>query len=76
MALINVRLGDCIEVFNVACGIPDLTVYDVSGVNRDKEFFEPSKQVGEDTSKYKIVPPDYFACNLMHVGRDVLLPID
>ncbi|MBQ5608100.1 MAG: restriction endonuclease subunit S, partial [Oscillospiraceae bacterium] len=51
------------------------TVYDVSGVNRDKEFFEPSKQVGEDTSKYKIVPPNYFACNLMHVGRDVLLPI-
>ncbi|MBQ4545996.1 MAG: restriction endonuclease subunit S [Oscillospiraceae bacterium] len=75
MALTNVRLGDCIEVFNVSCGIPNFTVYDVSGVNRDKEFFEPSKQVGEDTSKYKIVPPNYFACNLMHVGRDVLLPI-
>lgn len=75
MALTKIKIGECIEVFNKACGIPDLTVFDVSGVNRDKEFFEPSKQVGEDTSKYKTVPPDYFACNLMHVGRDVLLPI-
>ena len=75
MALTKIKIGECIEVYNEACGIPDLTVFDVSGVNRDKEFFEPSKQVGEDTSKYKIVPPDYFACNLMHVGRDVLLPI-
>lgn len=75
MALTKIRIGDCIELYNEACGIADLTVFDVSGVNRDKEFFEPSKQVGVDTSKYKIVPPNYFACNLMHVGRDVLLPI-
>lgn len=75
MALTKIRVGDCIELYNEACGIADLTVFDVSGVNRDKEFFEPSKQVGGDTSKYKIVPPYYFACNLMHVGRDALLPI-
>lgn len=75
MALTKIRIGDCIELYNEACGIADLTVFDVSGVNRDKEFFEPSKQVGADTSKYKIVPPYYFACNLMHVGRDALLPI-
>lgn len=75
MALTRIRIGDCIELYNEVCGIADLTVFDVSGVNRDKEFFEPSKQVGADTSKYKIVPPYYFACNLMHVGRDALLPI-
>lgn len=62
-------------MFNERCGVPDLTVWDISGVNSDKEFFEPSKQAGSDTSNYKIVPPDYFACNLMHVGRDVVLPI-
>ncbi len=75
MGLTKYKLGDLIDVYNQSCGIPNLTIYDVSGINRDKEFFEPSKQVGEDTSKYKIVPPEYFACNLMHVGRDVVLPI-
>lgn len=71
----KVRIGDCIELVKIKCGIPNLTVNDVSGINRDKEFFEPSKQVGSDTSDYKIVPPGCFACNLMHIGRDVVLPI-
>ncbi len=61
--------------YSKKCGIPNLTPYQVSGVNRDKEFFEPSHQVGEDTSKYQVVPPCHFACNLMHVGRDRVLPI-
>lgn len=75
MALSKVKIGAFVELHNEACGIPNLTVYDVSGVNRDKEFFEPSKQVGANTNKYKVVPPDYFACNLMHIGRDVVLPV-
>lgn len=75
MALSKVKIGSFVEPYNEACGIAKLTPYDVSGINRDKEFFEPSKQVGADTSKYKVVPPDHFACNLMHVGRDVVLPI-
>ena len=75
MALTKHRLGDFLELFNERCNIPNLTVWDISGVNSDKEFFEPSKQAGSDTSSYKIVPSDYFACNLMHVGRDVVLPI-
>lgn len=61
--------------YSKKCGIPNLTPYQVSGVYRDKEFFEPSHQVGEDTSKYQVVPPCHFACNLMHVGRDRVLPI-
>lgn len=75
MGLIRIKLGKYIELFSEKCNIPNLSNDDVSGVNKDKEFFEPSNQVGSDTSKYKIVPPGYFACNLMHVGRDVVLPI-
>ena len=75
MALTKIKLGKYIELFSVKCNIPDLSNDEVSGVNKDKEFFEPSNQVGGDTSKYKVVPPNHFACNLMHVGRDVVLPI-
>jgi type I restriction enzyme S subunit len=75
MALTKHKLGEFTELYNKRCGKPNLTIYDISGVNADKEFFEPSKQAGADTSNYKNVPPDYFACNLMHVGRDKVLPI-
>lgn len=75
MALSKVRIGTFVEPYNKACNLSNLTIIDVSGVNRNKEFFEPSKQIGSDTSKYKVVPPNYFACNLMHVGRDMVLPI-
>jgi len=61
MGLTRYRLGDLIEKYDERVGNPDLTVNDVSGVNRDKEFFEPSKQVGANTSKYKVVPVGYFA---------------
>lgn len=75
MELNEFRIGQFIEPFEMQCGIQDLTVNDVSGINAEKEFFEPSKQIGSDTSKYKVVPNSYFACNLMHVGRDCVLPI-
>lgn len=75
MGLTKIKLGKYIELFSEKCNRPNLTNDEVSGVNKDKEFFEPSNQVGSDTSKYKIVPSGYFACNLMHVGRDVVLPI-
>ena len=70
-----IRFGDHIELLSQKCNIPNLTPDEISGINRDKEFFEPSRQVGENTSNYKYVPTGYFACNLMHVGRDVVLPI-
>lgn len=75
MGLSKYRIGDLIEPYSIKCGISDLLPDDVSGINIDKEFFEPAKQVGEDTSGYKVVPPNYFACNLMHVGRDEVLPV-
>ena len=69
------KLGNFLKFYSQQCNIPDLTENEISGVNKDREFFEPSKQVGANTSKYKIVPPNHFACNLMHVGRDKILPI-
>lgn len=75
MGLSKIRLGDVVIPFSQKCGLSNLTPDQISGVNREKEFFEPSRQVGEETSKYQIVPPKHFACNLMHVGRDKVLPI-
>ena len=75
MALTKHKIGDLIEPYNESCGIPDVKPEQVSGINKEKEFFEPARQIGEDTSSYKIVPNNYMACNLMHVGRDVVLPI-
>mgnify|MGYP004665453281 CR=1 FL=1 len=75
MALKKIKLGDYLLPYKEKCGVPNLTPYEISGVNRDKEFFEPSRQTGEDTTNYQNVPPQYFACNLMHVGRDKVLPI-
>lgn len=75
MGFRSYKIGDFIEPYSERCGIPNLVPEQVSGINIDKEFFEPAKQIGEDTSNYKVVPPLYFACNLMHVGRDYSLPI-
>ena len=75
MGLKKYKIGDFIEPFSKRSGISNLLPEQVSGINIDKEFFEPAKQVGEDTSNYKVVPPNHFACNLMHVGRDNSLPI-
>lgn len=75
MGLSKYKIGDFIEPFSERSGISDLLPEQVSGINIYKEFFEPAKQVGENTSSYKVVPPNYFACNLMHVGRDYSLPI-
>ena len=75
MGLTKYKIGKFVEPYSQRCGIADLIPEQVSGINIDKEFFEPAKQVGEDTSNYKVVPPNYFACNLMHVGRDYALPV-
>lgn len=69
------RLGSLIEPFDERCVTASLTAKDISGINATKEFFEPARQVGKDTSNYRNVPPGFFACNLMHVGRDAVLPI-
>lgn len=52
----------------------DESITSVHGVNKDKKFM-PSVASSADLSKYKIVRKDQFACNLMHVGRDKVVPV-
>lgn len=54
----------------------DNQVNTLLGININK-FFMPSVAniVGTDLSVYKIVKKGQFACNRMHVGRDMRLPI-
>lgn len=52
------------------------TSINISGVNIQKGFIPTvANMTGVDTSKYKLVPFNHFACNLMHIGRDVTIPI-
>ena len=54
----------------------DNTSISISGVNIEKGFIPTvANMAGVDTSKYKLVPYNHFACNLMHVGRDITIPI-
>ena len=39
MALTRYNIGRFVETYIEVCGISDLSTDDVSGVNRDKEFF-------------------------------------
>lgn len=67
-------IGDYIEekAFRVGYDNP----VEVSGINIGKGFIPTVANMnGIDTSKYKLVPHNYFACNLMHIGRDVTIPL-
>ncbi len=64
-------LGNVIEEVDIRNNNAILTVH---GVNKEKKFM-PSVANGADLSKYKMVSKGQFACNLMHVGRDVAVPI-
>ena len=68
----RVFLGDLVEESDIRN--EDGSVTNVHGVNKDK-LFMPSVASGADLTKYKIVRKGQFACNLMHVGRDVAVPI-
>lgn len=68
------QIGDYIEeqVFRVGYDSP----VEISGINIGKGFIPTVANMnGIDTSKYKLVPRNYFACNLMHIGRDVTIPL-
>lgn len=68
------KLGEFIRVLKERNR--DLHAERLLGINIDK-FFMPSVAniVGTDMSTYKIVKRNQFACNRMHVGRDLRLPI-
>lgn len=68
-----VRLGDYIEQFRQKCANNDAIV---SGVDINKQFILTRANLeGIDISGYYLVPPTFFACNLMHIGRDERIPI-
>ena len=68
-----VRLGDYIEQFRQKCVNNNAIV---SGVDINKQFIPTRANIeGIDISGYYLVPPTFFACNLMHIGRDERLPI-
>ena len=72
MGLSKYKIGDFVNPISIKCGISKCK--DVQGININKEFF-PSRNIGENTSKYLEVPPSAFAMNLMHIGRDERIPI-
>lgn len=68
-----VTLGTLIEKYRQKCGDTSAIV---SGVDINKQFIPTRANLNEtDTSGYYLVPPSYFACNLMHIGRDERIPI-
>lgn len=69
-----VMLGKYIE--EVALKLGESNNVKISGINLELGFIPTVANMnGIDTSKYKQVPPGCFACNLMHIGRDVKIPI-
>jgi len=69
-----VRLGDYIE--EVVSRVGTNNHIEISGINLEHGFIPTVADMnGIDKSKYKMVSVDCFACNLMHIGRDVKIPI-
>ena len=67
-------IGDYIEEQTFRVGYDNHV--EISGINIGKGFIPTVANMnGIDTSKYKLVPHNYFACNLMHIGRDVTIPL-
>jgi type I restriction enzyme S subunit len=73
--LINfVRIGDYIE--EVVLKLGENNHIEISGINLEQGFIPTVADMnGIDKSKYKLVPVDCFACNLMHIGRDIKIPV-
>ena len=70
----EVTLGEYIE--EVILRVGDRNDYFVSGINMTIGFVPTVANMANiDISKYKVVPKQHFACNLMHVGRDITIPI-
>lgn len=67
-----------IKKFVEKCSTRNETLdYDtILGINKYKEFIPSIANThGTDLSKYYILEKNNFACNLMHIGRDEVIPI-
>ena len=76
-ALMNapfVRLGEFIEENYKQCG--ELPCYDILGIDINKQFIKSVARISESNlPKYLEVKKGQFASNLMHIGRDVRIPV-
>lgn len=70
----EVELGEHIEEVMQKVGTNNHI--EISGINLEHGFMPTVADMkGIDKSKYKMVPVNCFACNLMHIGRDIKIPI-
>lgn len=68
------RLGDYIK--RISNRNKSGEVSNLQGININKHFMPSvANIIGTNLKRYKIVEPNQFACNRMHVGRDYRLPI-
>jgi len=68
------KIGDCIKVVDERN--KNLEVTNLLGINRTKNYMPSvANTTTLDFTKYKIVRSGRFACNIMHVGRDEVLPV-
>ena len=72
MQLTKYKIGSFVEPISLKMGTKSNV--NIVGINIKKNFF-PSRNFSKNTEKYLVVPPNHFACNLMHVGRDEMIPI-
>jgi type I restriction enzyme, S subunit len=72
----SVCIGEFINTADELNSNNELSKSDVKGILKTKEYAKTRANLtGIDLKKYKIIRKNYFACNLMHVGRDAILPI-
>lgn len=73
MPLSKYKLGELIELVDER---NSEGLRNFHGVNIEKEFMPTVADTSTlNEKKYKVVRKNRFACNLMHVGRDVAIPI-
>ena len=73
MALTKYKLGELIKLIDERNSEGIRNFY---GVNINKEFMPTVADTSNLNEKnYKVVRKNRFACNLMHVGRDVTIPV-
>ncbi|OED67260.1 hypothetical protein A165_05955 [Vibrio tasmaniensis ZS-17] len=68
------KLGELIELTDEKN--KDGSISNLLGINIEKNFMPSvANVIGTDLSKYRVIRSGYFACNIMHVGRDERLPV-
>ncbi len=74
MGLSKVKIGSFVESVDIRCKQSNNA--EVYGIDINKRFIATrAKMDGIDTAKYRTVPPECFAANFMHIGRDEKIPV-